>query len=118
MAMKSGRGRKPDPDAVAIYEALKDKYPKFGPVQMSMIKNPLYGLQMSAGAVSELMAKGISPINKKPNKNIKKNNKEKEQSRITIRLNKEEKVRLLELKEKSGCKSVQEYLVRLIEKGE
>ena len=116
--MKSGRGRKPDPDSISIYAALKEKYPKFGPVQMSMIKNPLYGLQMSAGAISELKAKGISPPAKTRSEKVKKNNTRKKENRIQIRLSDAEKVRLLELKEKSGCKSVQEYLVRLIEKGE
>lgn len=113
--MNSGsRGRPKDKYLEQVYDALHEKYPKFGRVQMCMVRNPEYGLQMAAGAVSVLKAKGIPPPGENRNKNVKQTPNRKKQERITVRLTNEQRVRLSELKEKSGCKTMQEYLEKLI----
>lgn len=110
--MSSGKhGRPRDKYLEQVYDALHEKYPKFGRVQLCMVRNPEYGLQMASGALSVLRAKGIPPPVKKPAQSVKQRKKEK---RITVRLTDAQRVRLLELKDKAGCKSVQEYLEKLI----
>lgn len=113
--MSSG-GRPKDTETQKIYDALHDRFPKFGRVQMCMIRNPEYGLQMASEAVNVLRAKGISPPGKKKAQNVKQRPQRKKENKITLRLNNDQKVRLIELKEQSGCKSVQEYMEkRLLE---
>ena len=116
--MHSGkRGRPKNEEMQRVYELLHDKYPKFGRVQMCMIRNPEYGLQMAQGAVSILEANGIYLNGKNKNKKVKQASQRKKENKITVRLSDAEKVRLLELKEQAGCKSVQEYIEKII-KGE
>lgn len=113
--MSSGRpGRQKDKYQEQVYAALREKYPKFGKVQMCMVRNPEYGLQMASGALSILRANGIPPPVKRQTQKVKQTSKRKKEKRITVRLTDAQKVRLLELKETSGCKSIQEYLEKLI----
>ena len=113
--MSSGKpGRPRDKYQEQVYAALHEKYPKFGRVQLCMVRNPEYGLQMASGALSILRANGIPPPGKNKAENVKQTPKRKKEKRITIRLTVDQRVRLSELKDKSGCKSIQEYLEKLI----
>ncbi len=112
------RGRPKDEYISAVIDALHEQYPKFTRQQMSMIKNPLYGIQMSSEAISVLESKDITPPGKIKKKSVKKNQRRNKQNRYSVRLNDTQKVRFEEQLKQSGCKTVQEYLERLIMKGE
>lgn len=113
--MSSGkkRGRPEDTETKAAIEAIREKYPKFTRVQMSMVKNPEYGIQLSSGALSVLRDKNIRPPSQSRSAFVKKIHRAK-QNRISIRLSDEDKVRFMLAKQQSGCKTVQEYLEKLI----
>jgi len=112
------RGRKKDPYTDQVVEALQKQFPKFTRVQMSLIRNPAYGLQLSAGAQEALRNAGILPPTEKLPRKRLKNSERKKNERITFRLTSEEKVRFSEQVKKSGCKSVQEYLEKIIKENE
>jgi len=117
--MSSGkRGRPKDPYTVQVVEALHEQFPKFTAVQMSLIRNPAYGLQLSAEAKEVLRNAGILPAEEKSRRKRLKNSERKKNERITFRLTSEEKVRFSEQVKKSGCKSVQEYLEKIIKENE
>lgn len=95
-------------------EALADKFPKFSRVQMCMIRNPEYGIQLAPEAVSVLRDKGVLPKVKVPVQSVKQAYKRKKPNRFTVRLSDSQTVRFLQAKEASGCATVQEYLEKLI----
>ena len=71
--MSSGkRGRPKDEYTSAVIDALHEQFPKFTRQQMSMIKNPLYGIQMSSEAISVLESKDITLQGKSKRKALKK----------------------------------------------
>ena len=116
------RGRNKDPYTQQVVEALRDDFPKFTNVSMSLIKNPAYGLQLSPQAEAVLKAKGILSPNKKPAQRssvqFKFNQKRERNERIEVRLSSAEKVRLLEQVKANDCKSVREYITKLIKENE
>ena len=112
------RGRSKDPYTDQVVEALQKQFPKFTRVQMSLIRNPAYGLQLSAEAKEVLKNAGILPVEEKPRRKRLKNSERKKNERITFRLTSEENVRFSEQVKKSGCKSVQEYLEKIIKENE
>lgn len=114
--MSSGRGRHKDPYKHQVMEAMAEKFPGFRDPQMSMIRNPGYGLQLSSEAISWLESKGITPPGKVAEIKFKKAPKRKRENKISIRLNDKEKQTLKELAKKNGYPSVQKYIENLIEK--
>ena len=121
--MSSGkRGRNKDPYTLQVIDALKDEYPKFTKVQMSLIRNPAYGLQLASDAEAMLKAKGIPSPNKqrreKRTASFKSNPKRTRPERLTVRLTSDEKVLILEHAKASGCISVQEYILKLVKENE
>lgn len=114
--MSSGhRGKREDKQGKLIIETLQPAFPKFTKVQLSLVRNPAYGLQLSSEAVLLLKGKGIAPPGKADQKSFKRTPKRSKTNRITVRLNDAQKVRLIEQVEQSECKSVQEYLEKLIQ---
>lgn len=111
------RGRPKNEEMHKVMDALAEEYPKFSRMQISMIKNPLYGVQLASGAVSLLRDKGIPlPAEINP-RSVKKIEHRKKEKKVTFRLNDTQKVRLIEQAKESNCKSVQEYIEKLIERG-
>lgn len=111
------RGRTKDPYNETVCKALSEKFPKFTKSQLSMVRNPEYGLQMASEALAELKAKGIPPPVKKRSHFVKTISQRKKPNRVTVRLNDAQKDMLMKAKEKSGCRSLQEYLEKLIAEG-
>ena len=115
--MSSGRrGRPKDEYNAQVVAALQKVYPKFSRMIWSIAKAEYYGVQLSPEALSVLRAAGIPEPAKTPEKSVKKIQKRSKNNRLTVRLNDAQKVRFDEQFEKSGCKTVQEYLEYLIEK--
>ena len=115
--MGSGRrGRPKDEYGQQLIEALQEHFPKFTGVQVSVIKNPAYGLQLSTEAQEVLRGKGIPVPNEKPRRKRSKNSQSVSKKRKSFRLTSEQEVRFSELIKKSGCNSVQEFINKLIEK--
>lgn len=106
----------------AAIAVLKKKFPKFGPSQMSMIKNPEYGLQLSSEAVSYLAGVGISLDNKnRPNsiKNISKAKKKRSKNnRLTVRLNDEDMERFRKIKQNNSTQAILEEIIKQYEERE
>lgn len=75
----------PSGKSKAIIDAVSAKYPKFSKIQLSMIRNPQYGLQLAPGAVSLLRDAGIPPPGKTRSQKVKQGNKAKTRKAITIR---------------------------------
>jgi hypothetical protein len=116
--MSSGSRKNKDPYTQQVIEALHDRFPKFTNVQMSLIRNPAYGLQMASEAQEVLKAKGIPPPSKTTQKKNLNAPKRTRNERVSVRLTSDEKVRFLELIKSSGCKTVQEYITNLIKENE
>ena len=116
--MSSGkRGRPKNEEVHRIIDTIREKYPMFSQVQMSMVRHPEYGVQLSSGAISHLRDKGISlPADLVPRR-VKKIENRNKSKKVTFRLNNTQKVRLIEQAKESDCKSVQEYIEKLIERG-
>ena len=113
--MSNGKvGRPKNPELEQMFSVLSEKYPKFTRVQLCMIKNPEYGVQMAPEAVALLRDAGVPLPFKTKAHSVKQRPKRKKENKYTVRLNDAQKVRFLESLEKSGCKTVQEYLERLI----
>ena len=115
--MGSGkRGRSKDPVGVLMVSTLREKFPKFTGVQLSMTKNPAYGLQLSSEAQAMLRDKGIPLPNKKPRR--KHLNNSDNRKRKSFRLTSEQEVRFSELMKRNNCKTVQELIEKIIKENE
>ena len=75
----------PNGKSKEIIEAISARYPKFSKIQLSMVRNPQYGLQLVPGAVSALRDAGIPPPGKTRSQKVKQGNKAKSRKAITIR---------------------------------
>lgn len=94
----------------AIIAELSKKYPKFTKVQLSMIRNPEYGLQMASGALSDLRKAGILPDDENVPEKVKLRKRKETRRRVTIRFDNEDFDRLL------GSKKEKETIQSFIEK--
>lgn len=97
----------------AIISEMSKKYPKFTKAQLSMIKNPEYGIQMSSEALSMLRQAGILPDDKSRSEKVKLRQRRETKRRLTIRFENEDFDRLMGLKkEKETIQSLVERLVK------
>ena len=96
----------------AIIAELSKKYPKFTKAQLSMIRNPEYGLQMASGALSDLRKAGILPDEENVPEKVKLRKRKETRRRITVRFDNEDFDRLMGTKKEK--ESIQEIVERIV----
>ena len=96
----------------AIIAELSKKYPKFTKAQLSMIRNPEYGLQMASEALSTLRDAGILPKTESVSEKVKLRNRKETRRRITVRFDNEDFDRLLSSKKEK--ETIQSFIEKIV----
>jgi predicted DNA binding CopG/RHH family protein len=101
-----------------IVAALSAHYPKFSKVQVCMIRNPEYGIRLTAKGERILKEKNII-LTPQKHKGAKRDQKQMPQrKRVSLRLSNADYEKLKESAKETGCKSIQEYLEMVIKSKE
>ena len=101
-----------------IVRILSEYYPKFSKVQVCMIRNPEYGIRLTAKGERILKEKNIKLTTQKRKGAIREPKQMPQRKRISLRLSNADYEKLKESTKNSGYKSMQEYLEKLINKEE
>ena len=104
---------KKDSQSSEIIKILSDQYPKFSKVQLCMVRNPEYGIQLNPEAERKLKEAGYE-LKKKystpPPRPKRPKPKSPPKKRVSVRLSDEEYEKLRSAAKNSGCQTMQQYL--------
>lgn len=99
-----------------VVSILRERFPKFSKVQVSMVKNPEYGIRLVPEAESLLREKGKNITTARRRTPQKKKAPEvPPRKRVSFRLADAEYDKLKEAVKSSGYKTTQEYLEHIIQ---